>query len=52
MPPKQIGTFSEDIINALGLNIPINTPIYLGETNISHMKNKHPNDFLKYGEDM
>lgn len=52
MPPKQIGTFSEDIINALGLNIPINTPIYLGETNISHMKNKHPNDFLKYGEDI
>lgn len=52
MSPKQVGSFSEDIINTLGLNIPIDTPVYLGETNIIHMKNKHPDDFFKYGKDI
>ncbi|WP_418626770.1 PBECR3 domain-containing polyvalent protein [Anaerosinus sp.] len=47
-PPKQIGFISENVINALNLSIPKNTPILLGNTNISHMKSQHPNDFNKY----
>lgn len=48
----EIGRFSQDIIELLNLNIPVGTPIYLGETNIQHMKTNHPDDYEKYGKDI
>lgn len=49
---KQIGVFSAEIITALNLNIAIGTPIYIGDTNIQHMKSSHPYDYMKYGNDI
>lgn len=48
----QIGSFSEDVIRTLSLDIPVGTPIYISETNITHMKTSHPEDFQKYGGDI
>lgn len=52
MSKKKIGEFSEHVINLLGLNVPPGTPIYIGESNIEHMKTSHPEDFSKYGSDI
>lgn len=49
---KKIGIFSEKVINALDLDIPVGTPIYIADSNIAHMKASHPEDFRKYGGDM
>ena len=48
--PKKIGTVKSNVILALGLSIKDNTPIFLGDSNIEHMKTKHPLDFAKYGD--
>lgn len=52
MPRKRIGSFSTEIINALELNIPVGTPIYIADSTISHMKTSHPEDFRKYSCDI
>ncbi|MCM1102569.1 MAG: PBECR2 nuclease fold domain-containing protein [Clostridium sp.] len=52
MSRKKIGTFSPKIIEALGLNIPAGTPIYISDSNIAHMKTSHPGDFEKYSADI
>jgi hypothetical protein len=48
--PVQVGQIKPDVIAALNLSIPADTPIYIGDSNISHMKSKHPNDYAKYGQ--
>lgn len=45
-----IAYISSDVIAALGLSCPINTPVYLGESNVRHMQERHPADFEKYHE--
>lgn len=50
MGTMKIGTIDEIVINALSLSLDPDTPIFVGETNIQHMKDKHPADFLKYGD--
>ncbi|MGN1478693.1 MAG: PBECR2 nuclease fold domain-containing protein [Acutalibacteraceae bacterium] len=50
MKTGKIGQISEQVINALQIDVSPNTPIYIGETNIEHMKNRHYRDFEKYGE--
>lgn len=52
MSRQRIGSFSEDVINLLNLNIPVGTPIYIGDSNIAHMQHSHPTDFIKYGNDI
>lgn len=47
-----IGYFNQSIIELLHLNIPNNTPIFLGESNIEHMKSRHPYEFDKYFSDI
>ncbi|MGM9649958.1 MAG: PBECR2 nuclease fold domain-containing protein [Butyricicoccaceae bacterium] len=44
-----VGTISAQVIALLGLNIPDNTPIFLGDSNVEHMQSRHPKDFEKYG---
>ena len=45
----EVGWLSKNIIDKLNItNIPVNTPIYLGPTNVNHMLNSHPSDYNKY----
>ena len=43
-----IGTLSDKIINILNLSYITDKNIYIGETNIEHMKTSHPDDYSKY----
>lgn len=47
--PKKIGIVSRQIIDILQLNIKTNTPIFIGESNIKHIIEKHRTDYEKYG---
>lgn len=53
-----VGTFSVDVVDILSKHsikkdIPEEgTPIYLGQSNIEHMKKSHPSDYEKYGDDI
>lgn len=47
---KQIGKITKKVIQTLNLNIEEDTPIYISESNIEHMKNKHLEDYNKYGK--
>lgn len=46
---KQIGKVTNRIIKILGLKYDKEQPIFIGEDNINHMKEEHPEDFRKYG---
>lgn len=53
MGAKKVGTVSKEVIEILGLdNVTVDTPIYLGDSNIEHMRLRHLNDYLKYGADI
>lgn len=43
-----IAYLTEKVAETLGL-IKKRSPIYLGESNIEHMKQRHPADYAKYG---
>ena len=47
---KTVGSISQNVIRLLGLCTDEGTPIYIGESNIRHMKQKHPDDYSKYGD--
>ena len=49
---KVIGTVNMKVIKLLNLEYKEEIPIILGDTNIEHMKNKHPEDYKKYGQDI
>jgi hypothetical protein len=49
---EQVGKVNESVIKTLGLSVVPGTPIFLGETNRSHMKASHPADYKKYGKRM
>ncbi|MGZ4135527.1 MAG: PBECR3 domain-containing polyvalent protein [Tumebacillaceae bacterium] len=48
--PVVVGYLDQRVIDLFQLSLPPNTPIFAGETNISHMQNEHPDDFAKYGD--
>ncbi len=48
MPKKKIGEFSQEIIDILKLDIRCGTPIYIGDSNIEHIKSRHPYEYDKY----
>ena len=48
MEHRQIGYFSQDVIDLLKLNTPSGTPIYIGQTNIEHIKKRHPYEYDAY----
>ncbi|EHL78650.1 MULTISPECIES: PBECR2 nuclease fold domain-containing protein [Bacillus] len=50
MKPEKVGEINEIVINILNLSVSPNTPIFVGETNLKHMRNEHPEDFKKYGD--
>ncbi|MCC8044691.1 MAG: hypothetical protein LIP12_04230 [Clostridiales bacterium] len=45
---KPVAHISEKIINILNLPLAPNTPVYIGETNIEHIKNRHPYEYKRY----
>lgn len=47
-----IGYISRSVIETLDLNIKPNTPVYIGESNITHIKNRHPYEYDKYYRDI
>jgi hypothetical protein len=49
MKPEKVGKLDEVVIKILNLSVKPNTPILIGEQNIQHMMDKHPEDFAKYG---
>ena len=49
---KQIGVLNKEVIKLLELNYEEEIPIFLGQSNIMHMKKEHPNAFIKYGNNI
>lgn len=45
---KKVGVIKKEIINILKLDISPGTPIYIGKTNIEHIKSRHPAEFDLY----
>lgn len=43
-----IGYISQSVIELLKLNINPNTPVFIGESNIAHIKTRHPYEYEKY----
>ena len=48
MARKRIGEFSQKIIDLLELDICCGTPIYIGDSNVEHIKQRHPYEYEKY----
>lgn len=49
---KQIGMVNYKVIELLDLNYKEELPIFLGDSNIEHMKKQHFEDYEKYVEDI
>ena len=47
---KIIGTLTQTVIDEFNLNLKEGQPIFIGESNLNHMKSEHPEDFEKYGD--
>ena len=48
MDKQKIGSFSQEVIELLQLDITAGTPIYIGPSNIEHIKSRHPYEYDKY----
>lgn len=48
MSQKVIAHISSKVIQKLDLDCKIDEPIYIGDSNIKHMKEKHPIDYEQY----
>lgn len=49
---KLVGHFSKDIIDLLNLSVEENTPIFIGDVNETHMRNRHEYEYDKYRGDI
>lgn len=45
---QPIAFINESVIQLLDLKIAPNTPVYIGDTNLEHIKNRHPYEYEKY----
>ena len=45
---KPIAFISEAVITALKLDMAPGTPVFIGETNLAHIRNRHPYEYEKY----
>lgn len=46
---KKVGKITKEVIEKLNLDIKEDTPIFIGEANIEHIKTRHLEDYKKYG---
>lgn len=44
---KKIDCFTQEVIDLLELNLKVDTPIFIGTSNIEHIKNRHPSEYEK-----
>ena len=49
---RQIGKVNYKVIKLLHLDFEYELPIFLGDSNIEHMKRQHYDDYIKYGMDI
>lgn len=49
---KEVGIVTEHVEKLLGITVPGDRRIYLGQTNLAHMQSSHPADFAKYGTEL
>lgn len=52
---RNVGFLRQEIIDGLKIDTNVNTPIYLGDTNMEHIKRKHPYEYecyFRYIEDI
>lgn len=49
---KPIAHISQEVIDLLELDITPNTPVFIGETNLAHIKSRHPYEYDKYLPDI
>jgi len=49
---KPIAYISKKVIDILKLDFEIDTPVYIGESNIEHIKNRHPYEYECYFRDI
>lgn len=49
---KKVGKFTPEIIKLLGLNFEADTPIYIGDSNIEHIKSRHLYEYEQYFPDI
>ena len=47
---QEVGKVSARVISLLGSSLYVDQPIYLGQSNITHMQSRHPADYAKYGQ--
>ncbi|MCM1097827.1 MAG: PBECR2 nuclease fold domain-containing protein [Ruminococcus flavefaciens] len=47
-----IGYITQSVIDILDLELAPNTPVFIGETNIEHIKSRHPYEYDKYFKDI
>lgn len=47
-----IAFIKKEIIDLLKLDLLPDTPVYIGETNLEHIKNRHPYEYEKYLPDI
>lgn len=50
MKNKIIGVLTQKVVDLLNLNFKVGEPIYIGDSNLEHIKRKHPNDYKKYSD--
>ena len=46
---RKVGTLTENIIAMLHLSLPADSSIFIGDGNIRHMRESHPEDYIAYG---
>ena len=49
MDKRKVGEINKRVVELLYLDIQPGTPIIIGQQNIEHMKNEHPEDYKIYG---
>lgn len=47
-----VGYITQSVIETLDLKTTPNTPVFIGESNIKHIKNRHPYEYDKYYKDI
>ena len=49
MNNRRIGQLAQEVIDMLKLDLPAGTPIMIGDGNVRHMQNSHPDDYNTFG---
>lgn len=49
---KPIAYITQKVVDALNLDVLPGTPVFIGETNLEHIKSRHPYEYEKYLPDI